>query len=148
VNKSFPRSILGIAFLAMISLLAACAQPDVTVPSRPEILDPMQRFEEELQNLQKRSRIPGMSIAVLREQHVTFAKGFGYADIENQIQATENTPYYIASLTKPFGATVLMCLVEEGRLNLDDAMRDLLKESYFEYGGYTAQGYGDLCKKV
>ena len=139
---------LGIAFLAMGGLLAACARPGVTVPSRAETPDPMQRFEQELENLQNRLRIPGMSVAVLREQRVAFAKGFGYADIENQILATENTPYYIASLTKPFGATVLMCLVEEGRLNLDDAMRDLLKESYFEYGGYTAQGYGDLCRKI
>ena len=35
-----------------------------------------------------------MSVAVLKEQHVVFEKGFGYADIENQIPATENTPYY------------------------------------------------------
>ena len=132
----------------MVSLLVACARPDAIAPSQPETLDPMQIFGTERGNLRKTLRIPGMSVAVLKEQHVAFAKGFGYADIENQIQATENTPYYIASLTKPFGATVLMCLVEEGRLNLDDAMSDLLKESYFEYGGYTAQGYADLCKKI
>jgi CubicO group peptidase (beta-lactamase class C family) len=89
-----------------------------------------------------------MSVAVLKGQHVAFANGFGYADIENQIYATENTPYYIASLTKPFGAAILMCLVEEGRVNLDEVMRDLLKESYFEYGRHTAQGYEDLCKKL
>jgi CubicO group peptidase (beta-lactamase class C family) len=132
----------------MVSLLVACARPDAIAPSQPETLDPMQIFGTERGNLRKTLRIPGMSVAVLKEQHVAFAKGFGYADIENQIQATENTPYYIASLTKPFGATVLMCLVEEGRLNLDDAMSDLLKESYFQYGGYTAHGYGGLCKKI
>ena len=148
VNKSCPRRIFVLFFLVSVSLLAACAQPDVTVPPRPAILDPMQVFERELQDLRKTLRIPGMSVAVLKEQHVVFEKGFGYADTENQISATENTPYYIASLTKPFGATVLMCLVEESRLNLDDVMSELLKESHFQYGGYTAQGYEDLCKKI
>jgi CubicO group peptidase (beta-lactamase class C family) len=53
----------------------------------------MQIFEQEIQNLRKTLRIPGMSVAILKEQEIVFKKGFGYADIENQIPATENTPY-------------------------------------------------------
>jgi len=93
VSKSCPRWILQIGFLVVCGLLAACPRPDVNVPSRPVILEPMQIFEQEIQNLRKTLRIPGMSVAILKEQEIVFKKGFGYADIENQIPATENTPY-------------------------------------------------------
>ena len=148
MTKSLSRWILQVRFLIIGSLLAACAAPAVIVPTQPEISDPLQVFEQDLEDLRKKLRIPGMSVAVLEKQEIVFAKGFGYADIENQISATENTPYNIASLTKPFGATVLMTLVEQGRLNLDDTMADVLKDSYFQYGEHTAQGYADLCKKI
>jgi CubicO group peptidase (beta-lactamase class C family) len=128
--------------------LVACAPPKATVPTQPEALDSMQVFEKKLESLRVTIRIPGMSVTVLKEQEIVFKKGFGYADIENQIPATENTPYNIASLTKPFGATILMSLVEEGKLSLDDAMADILKEKYFQYGNHTAHGYADLCKKL
>lgn len=128
--------------------MVACAPPKATVPTKPEILNPILLFEQKIESKRKALRIPGMSVAILKEQQIIFKKGFGYADIENQIPATENTPYNIASLTKPFGATILMGLVEEGRLNLDDAMSDLLKDAYFQYRKYSAHGYADLCKKL
>ena len=148
VSNSFPRWILQIGFLVVCGLLAACARPDVNVPSRPVILEPMQIFEREIQNLRNTLRIPGMSVAILKEQEIVFKKGFGYADIESQIPATENTPYNLASLTKPFAATILMCLVEEGKLNLDQALSEILKNSEFHYQGYSANGYMELCNKI
>ena len=147
INFFFHR-IFHVMFFIISCLLVACALPKATVQNQPETLDPMQVFEHKLELMRKAYNIPGMSVAVLREQNIVFNKGFGYADVENQIPATEYTPYNIASLTKPFGATILMVLVEEGQLNLDDAMADLLKETYFKYGKYSAQGYADLCKQV
>jgi CubicO group peptidase (beta-lactamase class C family) len=148
MNKLFSHRIFHVRFFIISCLLIACAAPKATLQKQLETLDPMQVFEQELESMRKKFSIPGMSVAVLKEKEIVFNKGFGYADIENQIPATENTPYNIASLTKPFGATILMGLVEEGQLNLDDAMADLLKETYFQYGDYDAQGYSDLCKKV
>jgi len=58
VNQSCPRRIFVGGFLVMVSLLAACAQPDVTVSSRPDTLDPMQIFARELQDLCGTLRIP------------------------------------------------------------------------------------------
>jgi CubicO group peptidase (beta-lactamase class C family) len=148
VSKSRPRWILQIGFLVLVGLLAGCHRPEVNVPPPPVVLEPMQLFEQEIQNLRKTLRIPGMSVAILKEQEIVFKKGFGYADIQNQIPATENTPYNLASLTKPFAATVLMCLVEEGKLNLDQALSGILKDSEFHYQGYSANGYMELCNKI
>jgi CubicO group peptidase (beta-lactamase class C family) len=148
MNKLFSQWIFHVMFFIISCLLVACAPPKATVPTQPETLDPMQVFEQKLESMRNTLNIPGMSVAVLKEQEIVFNKGFGYADIENQIPATESTPYNIASLTKPFGATILMSLVEEGQLNLDDAMADILRETYFQYGDYSARGYADLCKKL
>ena len=80
------------------------------------------RFEKRLDLLRQSLDIPGMSVAVVHKQAVVFARGFGIADLANGTEATENTPYSIASLTKPFTAAVIMRLVETGRLDLDEAL--------------------------
>ena len=148
MRKLFSHWILHVRFFIIGCLLVACAPHKATVPTHRETLDPVQLFDQKLESMRKTLSIPGMSVAVLKEQEIVFDKGYGYADIENKIRATENTPYNIASLTTPFGATILMRLVEEGHLNLDDAMADILKETYFQYGDHSAQGYADLCKKL
>ena len=61
-----------------------------------------------------------MSAAIVKDQKVLWAKGFGYADFENRIPATPDTLYHIASETKPIAATLLMQLVEQGKLDLDE----------------------------
>src|SRR5690349_6628055 len=78
------------------------------------------RFETRLESLREELRIPAYSAAIVKDQKVIWAKGFGYADIENKIPATEHTPYHLASLTKTFASTILMQLVQEGKIKLDD----------------------------
>lgn len=78
------------------------------------------RLETLLEGLRQELKIPAYSAAVVKDQKVLWAKGFGYADVENKVPATENTPYHLASLTKTFASTILMQLVQEGKLKLDD----------------------------
>ena len=137
-----------IQLLTAVSLIVACAPPKATVAPQPDTALPFQRFENKLDNLRASLRIPGMSVAVLREQEVVFKKGFGYADIEKQIPATTTTSYHIASLTKPFSATIIMGLVENGQLQLDDEMSDILKDADFYRSGYHAHGYTELCEWI
>lgn len=82
-----------------------------------------QRFahlEQLLEGLRRQLKIPGMSCAVVKDQKVVWAKGFGLADVENKIPATEHTSYHLASLTKTFASTILMQLVQDGKVKLDD----------------------------
>jgi CubicO group peptidase (beta-lactamase class C family) len=53
------------------------------------------------------------------DENVLWSEGFGYADIENQLKASPDTSYYLASLTKTFASTVILQLVEQGKLDLD-----------------------------
>jgi CubicO group peptidase (beta-lactamase class C family) len=64
-----------------------------------------------------------MSAAVIRNRQLVWAQGFGFADVENKINATPKTPYHLASLTKTFASQIIMKLVEEGKIDLDDPVR-------------------------
>jgi CubicO group peptidase (beta-lactamase class C family) len=78
------------------------------------------RFETLLESLRQELKIPAYSAAIVKDQKVIWAKGFGYADVENKIPATEHTAYHLASLTKTFASTILMRLVQDGTIKLDD----------------------------
>ena len=108
-------------------LLVGCSEADVTplptaaatVQSGPTDLEIFTQFEEELEALRVAHKIPGFSAAVVKDQELVWAKGFGYADLENEVEAAPDTPYHLASVTKPFAAVILMQLVEEGILDLE-----------------------------
>jgi CubicO group peptidase (beta-lactamase class C family) len=70
--------------------------------------------------MQHELAIPGMSVAIVKDQELIWAQGFGYADVEARRPATADTPYEIASLTKTLSSTILLQLVEQGKVNLDD----------------------------
>lgn len=72
--------------------------------------------------------IPGMSIAVVKDGKVVTAKGYGVANVELDVPATENTVYQLASITKQFTATAIMMLVQEGKLGLDDKISSKLPD--------------------
>ncbi len=119
--------------LVLAMLLTNCAQP--AAPATPaadpptpapdgEGVDVFRQFENELENLRQQLKIPGFSAAIVKNQELAWARGFGYADLKNQVEATPDTPYRLASVTKPVAATLLMQLVQEGMLGLDDPISD------------------------
>jgi CubicO group peptidase (beta-lactamase class C family) len=74
----------------------------------------------QLEALRVRLRIPGMSATIAEGDRIVWQRGFGFANLERDVAATPDTIFPLASLTKPYGATVLLQLVEERRLDLDD----------------------------
>jgi CubicO group peptidase (beta-lactamase class C family) len=106
----------GSALLALSLLLSGCRRADVaTTRSEPATIA---EFEQALESLRERLRIPGMSAAIAQDGRVVWARGFGWADRERGVPAGPESIYHLASLTKPYASTVLLQLVEEGRLDL------------------------------
>ena len=68
--------------------------------------------------------VTGLAIGVVCNHSVVFTGGFGFANAEHSIAATENTLFQIASNSKAFTAMVNLQLVQEGRLRLDAPVRD------------------------
>ena len=96
----------------------------------------LKRYEKEMARLREEHQLPSISVAVLANQETVYSKGFGYSDIANQIMATDSTPYRIASVTKPIASTIILRLVEKGKLELDGKIKDYWKD-YHSYFGET-----------
>jgi len=93
------------------------------------------RLAARLDFLRTASRIPGLAIVILRDTTVILARGFGYADLERAVPVTPETPFNIASVTKPISAVVALRLVERGLLDLDRPLT-------------TYEGFEDFCADV
>jgi CubicO group peptidase (beta-lactamase class C family) len=119
---------LLLAVLVLTLGLVSCDQPAAettatatsSVPAVQADAEVFAQFEQDLEYLRQALKIPGMSAAIVQDQELVWAQGFGYADLENQVAATPDTPYLLASVTKPIAATLIMQLVEEDVLDLDD----------------------------
>ena len=70
---------------------------------------------------------PGAALAVTYHGRLVYARGFGHADLERHEAVRPASLFRIASLSKPFTATAVMHLVEQGKLNLDERVFPLLK---------------------
>ena len=81
---------------------------------------PLDRFEKDVEGLRSRLKMPGLSAIIVKDQKVLWTKGFGFADLENRVPATPDTLYHLASVTKTFASTLIMQLVEQGKLDLDE----------------------------
>ena len=68
-------------------------------------------------------RTAGVSVAVVKNGRTIVAKGYGFADLENDVPATAETVYRIGSVTKQFTSAAIMRLAEQGKLSLDDTLQ-------------------------
>ncbi|MCC7392257.1 beta-lactamase family protein [Candidatus Sumerlaeota bacterium] len=71
---------------------------------------------------------PGCSVLVIDRGKVIFEKSYGVANLEDNIPATPETNYRIASVSKQFTAMATLILVDKGRISLDDSIRKFLPE--------------------
>ena len=86
-----------------------------------------------------KKRSPAISVAVVEKGHVVYAKGFGYANLEQDVEANASTVYRIGSITKQFTATMIMQLVKEGKLSLDDSIEKVLPDMPKAWGKVTVK---------
>ena len=71
----------------------------------------------------KKNSVTGLSIALVDDQRIVWAEGFGYADQEKKIPATADTLYRVGSISKLFTDTAAMQLVEQGKLDIDQPLK-------------------------
>ena len=77
-------------------------------------------IEKNIPLYMEEARMPGFSIAVVRNGETIYAEGFGLRDTQKILPATPDTLYGIGSITKSFVAIAIMQLVEAGKISLDD----------------------------
>ena len=120
--------------IACLAVLISCGgeptappvSPPVTPPAQPEIpisgaaVPGLGPFEQSVRDMMRTYGIPGGAVALVRDGRLIYARGFGYADLENKTPVQPDALFRIASVSKPITSAAIMKLVEEGKLKLDD----------------------------
>lgn len=88
------------------------------------------RMEQALEAKQKELGVPGMAVAVVKDDKIVYAKGFGARDAEKNLPVTPDTLFPIGSSTKAFTGMLLAMSVDDGKLAFADSPKKYL--SYFK----------------
>ncbi|HEX6314932.1 MAG TPA: serine hydrolase domain-containing protein [Gemmatimonadaceae bacterium] len=80
-----------------------------------------------LQQLMEKMRVPGVSVAVIKDFEIHWAKGYGTSDVTTGAPVTTDTIFQAASISKPTAAMGVMRLVQDGTLSLDADVNTYLK---------------------
>ncbi len=106
-------------FFRKVGLLLVVLQLSVAIASADAI-------DDVVRDAMKTRKIPGMSLAVIRDGKVIRASGYGFANLELNVPATKDTVYEIGSISKQFASEAVMLLVQDGKLRLDDSINSYL----------------------
>lgn len=137
--RRLARRVRPAAILAMLALvapsLASAQKPDRFEPIRAKIREAVEKRE-----------VPSVAVAVAQHGRIVWEEGFGLANRERNLPATAQTPYSLASISKPFTATALMELVEEGKIDLDRPANDYLDAA--KITGLAGDASGATVRRV
>ncbi|MCX6664399.1 MAG: serine hydrolase [Euryarchaeota archaeon] len=92
--------------------------------NRAEVID--DDFDKAIIDYMNKGHMPSTALAIIKNNSMVWSKGYGYADIKNKKEATNETVYMLASISKTFAATAIMQLWEKGLLDLDDDVNEYL----------------------
>ncbi|MDE5976175.1 MAG: beta-lactamase family protein, partial [Muribaculaceae bacterium] len=90
-----------------------------TLSNHSSAYTPLQKMDAEIQRFMQKWEVKGMSLAVMRNDSLLYAKGYGYADMESGEKMDASSVMRIASASKLVTAIAIMKLVEDKRLRLD-----------------------------
>ena len=114
------RHKLSLAVLIFIWLCSAHVRTSAQTKPKIENGRRAEKVDSYIREKMSARHIPGLSLAVVRNGKIIYAKGYGMANLELSVPASPETNYPIYSVTKIFTATAVMMLVEEGKLALED----------------------------
>ncbi len=125
VNPVNRRSFLRTGILGLAATASSCAHRLDT--DRAASAEVATAFDREVNAFMEARRIPGGTLAVVKDRRLIYAKGYGWADREKKIPASPASLFRIASISKPVTAVAVMKLVEAGKLSLDAKAFDLIR---------------------
>lgn len=89
-----------------------------------------------IHNLMEMYNVPGLQLAITKDEKMVYSKSFGYSDEGNKIPVSENSIFRIASISKPITALAILKLMENGKLKLNDKV--------FGKGAILGEKYGTI----
>jgi CubicO group peptidase (beta-lactamase class C family) len=115
---------IALAFVLFAAIITAASARQNKTPAAA-----FDRVREFIKLQLGERRLPSVAVAVARNGQIIWEEGFGWADSEKRVPATQHTMYSLASISKPITATGLMILKELGRIELDRPINEYLGEA-------------------
>ncbi len=111
-----------LGFVTTIALLASTSAPPLVAQEKQskDFAARLRKLETLLEQQRVENHIPGLALAVVKDDKIVFAKGFGLRDVEGNKPVETKTRFAIGSSTKAFTAAVVGMLVDEGKMKWDD----------------------------
>ncbi|MBC7910160.1 MAG: beta-lactamase family protein, partial [Pyrinomonadaceae bacterium] len=136
LSKRFLNFILALAlifatvaapFSAAAQTAQTAAKTQAAAPQSASSLDAkLAAIETTLDTKRKEYGIPGMSLAIIKDDQIIFMKGIGVKNLEKNAPVTPDTLFAIGSSSKAFTALTVLMAADDGRLSLDDSPKKLL----------------------
>ncbi len=125
IRRFVPLFITSLVFLLSLSgCTAAPPKPQTILPGDYEYTKKYASWL--IRKEMKEEGVTGLSIALIDDQRVVWAEGFGKADATRKIPATPDTIYRVGSISKLFTATAVMQLAEQGKIDIDRPLQQAL----------------------
>lgn len=118
---SFGFAIVALALA--VSLFAAFVPP-----ANAQAGDPLAGLDTDIESWMRDWQVPGVAVAIVKDDQVVFSRGFGVMDVDGGEPVDEQTLFYIGSATKPFTAASIGMLIDDGLLEWDTVLADVVPE--------------------
>ncbi len=128
-NPILNNYVTAIFILVSLFCLVFSANAENTKQNSQQTLSQLQ---QEIKNIQKSANIPALGLVLIDKGEPVWITSLGKTNLAENTLADENTLFRIGSISKMFIGLAVLKLVEEGQLNLNDRVRDLVPEISFE----------------
>lgn len=141
------RGLVRKALLVTLGLGASVTSLEAQEPSMDDLIreiesaqgsaGPRDLGEHTIDELMESLHVPGVSIAVIKDFEVHWAKGYGIADVVTGAPVDTETLFQAASISKPVAAVAVMRAVQDGMFDLDTDINDILTSWELDGAGFT-----------
>ena len=133
------------ATLALLLLTAPSLHAQQSLADDLGVAEALHLLDTWMDAAQAYGGIPGASLAVVHDQELVWARGFGFAHVEREEPATPSTMYSVCSISKLFTAVGVLQLRDRGQVDLDDPVAKQLEwfriqDGFAEAGAVTVEG--------
>ncbi|HTE45049.1 MAG TPA: serine hydrolase domain-containing protein, partial [Gemmatimonadaceae bacterium] len=110
------------AALCSVAAIATAGTIAASRPARAQAREPFPGLDAYITTAVHTWKIPGLSVAIVRNDSVIYAKGFGLLGAKSRTPVDERTLFEIGSSSKAFTATLVAMLVGDGKMRWDDRL--------------------------
>jgi CubicO group peptidase (beta-lactamase class C family)/D-alanyl-D-alanine dipeptidase len=118
-EDSRPRGLKTACFVLLLAVCFGCESNVATIGPRQDYRAVQRVLEQFIEDEIESKQLPALSIALVEDQEIVWASGFGYADPADSVLASAQTVYRVGSVSKLFTDIAIMQLVERDELDLD-----------------------------